>query len=100
MDPQKAAANLRKHQIDFADAVGVFEDSLAITVSDDRHEEARFVTLGTDFLGRLLVVAYTWRERILGSFRRERHCQTSAVNMGDDSTCHRNTISVRANEGR
>ncbi len=60
-DPQKASANLRKHKVDFADAVGVFEDSLAITVPDDRHEEARFITIGIDFSGRLLVVAYTWR---------------------------------------
>jgi hypothetical protein len=60
-DLQKASANLRKHKVDFADAVGVFEDSLAITVADDRHEEARFVTVGTDFFGRLLVVAYSWR---------------------------------------
>jgi uncharacterized DUF497 family protein len=57
-DPKKASANLRKHMVDFADAVGVFEDPLAITVPD---EEARFVTIGIDFLGRLLVVAYTWR---------------------------------------
>lgn len=28
---------------------------------DDRHEEARFVTMGMDFLGRLLVVVYTSR---------------------------------------
>ena len=62
-DPQKAAVNLRKHKVDFADAVGVFEDPLAITVSDDRHEETRFVTMGTDFLGCLLVVAYTWRDQ-------------------------------------
>ena len=81
-DPQKAAANLRKHQIDFADAVGVFEDSLAITVSDDRHEEARFVTLGTDFLGRLLVVAYTWRGENFRIISAERHCQTGAVRWG------------------
>jgi len=60
-DPQKASANLRKRSVDFADAVGVFEDPLAITITDDRHEEARFVTVGTDFLGRLLVVAYTWK---------------------------------------
>ncbi len=60
-DPQKAAANQRKHKVNFADAVGVFEDPLAITVPDDRHEETRFVTIGTDFLGRLLVVVYTWR---------------------------------------
>lgn len=60
-DPQKATANLRKHKVDFADAVGVFQDPLALTVPDDRYEEARFVTMGIDFLGRLLVVAYTWR---------------------------------------
>ncbi len=60
-DSQKAAANLRKHKVDFADAVGVFQDPMALTVPDDRHEEARFVTMGIDFLGRLLVVAYTWR---------------------------------------
>jgi len=60
-DPEKAAANLRKHKIDFSDAVGVFQDPLAITVPDDRHEEVRFVTMGIDAVGRLLVVAYTWR---------------------------------------
>ena len=60
-DPQKALSNLEKHKVDFADAVGVFEDSFAITIPDDRHEEVRFVTMGTDFLGRLPVVAYTWR---------------------------------------
>ena len=60
-DPLKATANLKKHKVDFADAVGVFDDPLAITVPDDRHEEARFVTVGIDFLGRLLVVAYAWK---------------------------------------
>ena len=39
----------------------MFQDPLAITVPDDRHEEARLITMGMDFLGRLLVVAYTWR---------------------------------------
>ena len=58
---RKAPANLKKHKVDFADAVGIFGDQLAITVTDGRHEVARFVTLGTDFLGRPLVVAYTWR---------------------------------------
>ena len=56
---------MRKRKVDFADAVGVFQDPLAITVSDDRHGEARFVTMGIDFLGRLLVVAYTWRGKNL-----------------------------------
>ncbi len=61
-DPEKAAINLRKHGIDFADAATIFEDEAALTVTDDVAEEERFVTLGMDALGRLLVVVYTWRE--------------------------------------
>ncbi len=60
-DPAKAASNHRKHQVDFADAVTAFGDPLAISVPDDRHVEQRFVTIGQDAQGRLLVVAYTWR---------------------------------------
>lgn len=60
-DSQKAAANLSKHGVDFADAVTVFADDLAITVPDQQSQEDRFVTLGVDALGRLLVVVYTWR---------------------------------------
>jgi uncharacterized protein len=58
----KARSNREKHGIDLADAVGVFEDPLALTLKDEvRAGEQRFVTLGTDFLGRLLVVVYTYR---------------------------------------
>ena len=57
----KAAANLRKHGIDFADAVLVFSDALAITIPDERFDEERFVTMGLDGLGRVLVVVYTLR---------------------------------------
>lgn len=60
-DKDKAAANLRKHGIDFADAVSVFSDDLAITTPDERFDEERFITIGLDALGRVLVVAYTWR---------------------------------------
>ncbi len=60
-DNNKAAANLRKHGIDFADAVLVFSDDLAITISDERSNEERFVTIGIDALGRALVVVYTYR---------------------------------------
>ena len=60
-DPEKAAANLRKHGIDFADAATVLNDERALTVADEDPDEERFVTLGLDVLGRLLVVAYTWR---------------------------------------
>jgi uncharacterized DUF497 family protein len=60
-EPAKAAANYGKHRIDFADAVGVFEDDRAITIEDTSSEEERFKTLGSDFLGRVLVVVYSYR---------------------------------------
>jgi uncharacterized DUF497 family protein len=39
---------------------------MALTIVDDSvGEENRFVTLGTDALGRLLVVVYTWRGDVM-----------------------------------
>ena len=62
-DSRKAAANLRKHGIDFAEAVTVLEDEHAVTEPDVLiGEEPRHVTLGMDALGRALVVVYTWRD--------------------------------------
>jgi uncharacterized DUF497 family protein len=60
-DQSKASANRRKHGVDFADVVGVFENPLALTAADAFRSEERFVTLGQDFLGRLLVVSWTLR---------------------------------------
>lgn len=50
-----------KHQIDLTDVDGVLYDARAITVEDRDHDEERFVTLGMDGFGRLLVVAYHYR---------------------------------------
>lgn len=61
----KAAANLRKHGIDFADAVSVFSDDLAITIPDERFDEERFITIGIDAFGRVLVVVYTMRGDVI-----------------------------------
>jgi uncharacterized DUF497 family protein len=61
-DPAKARANLRKHRVDFADAVGVFDDPRALTLDDPHPGEERWVTLGLDTLGRLLVVCWTSRD--------------------------------------
>lgn len=61
-DAEKAASNVRKHKIDFADAATALGDESALTRSDEDPDEERFVTLGMDALGRLLVVAYTWRD--------------------------------------
>ena len=60
-DPKKALANLRKHGVDFAEAVIVLEDELAITVPEEHEHEDRFVTIGMDATGRVLVVVYTMR---------------------------------------
>jgi uncharacterized protein len=62
-NPRKASANLRRHGVDFADAGTVLHDEQAITIPDEgSDEEDRFITLGMDALGRVLVVIYTWRE--------------------------------------
>ncbi|HEU4430896.1 MAG TPA: BrnT family toxin [Myxococcota bacterium] len=61
-DAEKAAANLRKHGVDFADAETALRDEMAMTIPDEDPEGERFVTLGTDALGRLLVVVYEWRD--------------------------------------
>jgi uncharacterized DUF497 family protein len=61
-DPDKAKANFTKHRIHFADAVSVLEDDLALTIRDPvSEEEERWITLGMDSLGRILVVVYIWR---------------------------------------
>jgi uncharacterized DUF497 family protein len=59
-DPAKNRANVAKHGVDFADAVAVFEDDLALTRPDpEARAEPRFVTLGVDGFGRLLVIVFT-----------------------------------------
>jgi uncharacterized protein len=60
-DPDKASINRINHGVDFADAVSVLEDDRAITVEDQRYEEERFITIGLDAIGQILVVVYTWR---------------------------------------
>lgn len=60
-DPQKALSNLKKHGIAFADAVSALEDENALTIEDEYPDEIRFITLGIDGFGRLLVVIYTYR---------------------------------------
>ncbi len=60
-DRPKAAANLRKHRIAFADVLPVFGDDDALTFDDPFPDEERCVTVGMDDFGRILVVVHTWR---------------------------------------
>jgi len=58
-DPAKAASNLKKHGVSFADAEGVFEDPLAMTIEDpDAEGERRLVAVGLGSAGELLAVVY------------------------------------------
>ncbi len=60
-DSRKAAANLKKHGVDFADAATVLYDDRAVTIREDWAGEERYVTIGMDALARILVVVYGWR---------------------------------------
>ena len=61
-DPAKAAVNLKKHGVSFADAEGVFYDPLAIHQLDpNSDDEERFVAVGMGSTGTVLVVVYTLR---------------------------------------
>lgn len=79
-DPAKERANLRRHGVEFAEAVIALEDELAVTIPDpDAEGEERFVSLGMDATGRVLVTIFTVRgerARIISSrkaTRAERH---------------------------
>jgi len=61
-DPVKARANLAKHRVSFAHTEQARRDPFAVTIEDpDPEGEARYVTLGMDALGRILVVVHTTR---------------------------------------
>jgi uncharacterized protein len=61
-DPAKARSNIRKHGVSFAHAEQALRDEMAVTVDDpDAIGEQRFITLGMDALGRVLVVVHTQR---------------------------------------
>ena len=66
-DPGKAAENLRKHNVDFADAVIALEDENALTIEDTDHEEQRFKTLGMGPSLNILFVVHC--ERLENSIR-------------------------------
>ena len=62
-DPEKAAVNVKKHGVEFAEAMTIFGDPLELTIADPDHseDEPRFLSIGLSAGGRLLVVAYTER---------------------------------------
>jgi uncharacterized protein len=63
-DTNKAVSNAQKHGVSFEEAVTVFGDLLAVTISDPDHSigEFRLVTTGLSKAQRLVVVSHTERE--------------------------------------
>ena len=60
-DPEKAKSNAKKHGIRFSDAEMVLFDPNALTREDMIPDgEQRFVTVGADTIGRVLVVVDTY----------------------------------------
>ena len=62
-DPRKASENLRKHGVDFADAVLALEDDNALTIEDRDHDEQRFKTLGMGPYTKVLFVVHAERSK-------------------------------------
>ncbi len=63
-DPRKAKQNLQKHKVNFESASEVFLDPLALSIYDEDHSsgEDRWITMGRDRVGILLVVIHTFSE--------------------------------------
>lgn len=67
-DEAKRLENIRKHGVDFADAIGVLEDLRNLTLADeDAIGESRYRTLGMDVQLRILLVV--WTERAVDRIR-------------------------------
>jgi len=61
-DPKKNAANIKKHGVALSEGDGVLSDPLALTVEDTAAQgEQRFVTIGMNVFGNLMVVVHSPR---------------------------------------
>lgn len=82
-DTVKARENAKKHKITFERAAAVFLDRDALSRFDEEHseKETRWITLGLDRQGVLLVVCHTFQEE-------------------SESSAKIRLISARGNQGR
>lgn len=65
-DSAKAKSNRLKHGIYFSEVEPVFYDPRAISFEDPESAgEARYVVVGLDSLGRVIVAVYTYRDNVI-----------------------------------
>ncbi len=64
-DPAKARMNLIKHKISFERAAEIFLDPLAVSIYDNTQslQEDRWITMGKDRAGKVLLVIHTFLEQ-------------------------------------
>ena len=64
---EKANRNWRNHKVSFKEATTVFNDPLSITIGDPEHsiQENRYIDIGRSSRGRVLVVVYTEKEKVI-----------------------------------
>jgi hypothetical protein len=62
-DESKNQSNIRKHGVDFRQAVYVFADPFALSIPDDEHseDEERWLLLGNNLNEQILLVVHTFR---------------------------------------
>ena len=63
-DPVKARDNLKKHRISFDRAAEVILDPLTFSIPDEEHseDEERWVSMGKDRRGNVLILIHTFLE--------------------------------------
>lgn len=63
-DPSKARQNYRKHGIAFDRAATIFHDANALSEFDEQHSdrEERWITMGLDQTGTIVVAHHTFQE--------------------------------------
>ncbi len=62
-DSRKAKSNINKHQISFERATTIFRDPNILSIPDEDHSESeeRWLTMGLDESGILLVISHTFK---------------------------------------
>lgn len=63
-DIRKAKSNVRKHNVTFERATTIFRDPNLLSIPDEEHSESeeRWLTMGLDETGILLVISHVFRK--------------------------------------
>jgi uncharacterized DUF497 family protein len=82
-DPRKARSNIRNHRISFERASTIFRDPHLLSIPDKEHSEneERWITIGIDESGGVLVIVHAFKKvtrtfariRIISARKATRH---------------------------